>query len=125
MVSIIVPIYNTERYLEKCLTSIMQQTYQDLEIILINDGSKDNSGEIAASFVELDSRFVLIEQENQGVSTARNNGLDKAHGEYVLFIDSDDRMHPDMVSVLLTNCVDSKANISCCHILSYFLVNCR
>ncbi len=113
-VSIVVPIYNTEKYLNKCLTSIANQTYQDLEVILVNDGSKDGSGQIAASFAQRDSRFVLIEQKNQGVSTARNNGLEHAHGEYILFIDSDDRMDVAMVETLLNNCVKSDADISCC-----------
>lgn len=114
MVSVIVPIFNTERYLEKCLTSIMQQTYQDLEIILVNDGSIDRSGKIAASFAEQDSRFFLIEQENQGVSTARNNGLDHAHGEYILFVDSDDWLEPIMVEELVHNMKQSDTDISCC-----------
>ena len=80
MVSIIVPIYNTEKYLEKCLISIQKQTYQNIEVILVNDGSKDNSERIAVSFVQRDSRFVLFNQSNQGVSVARNHGLKKRMG---------------------------------------------
>ena len=114
MVSIIVPIYNTEKYLEKCLISIEKQTYQNIEVILVNDGSKDNSERIAVSFVQRDSRFVLFNQSNQGVSVARNHGLKKAHGQYVMFVDSDDWMEPDMIDVLVKNCQKTDADISCC-----------
>lgn len=114
MVSIIVPIYNTEKYLEKCLISIQKQTYQNIEVILVNDGSKDNSERIAVSFVQRDSRFVLFNQSNQGVSVARNHGLKKAHGQYIMFVDSDDWMEPDMIDVLVKNCQKTDADISCC-----------
>lgn len=114
MVSVIVPIYNTEKYLEKCLASIEKQTYQNIEIILVNDGSKDNSEKIAASFVQRDSRFILVNQNNQGVSAARNHGLNKAHGQYVMFVDSDDWMEPDMIEILVKNCQKTGADVSCC-----------
>lgn len=114
MVSIIVPIYNTEKYLEKCLISIEKQTYQNIEVILVNDGSKDNSERIAVSFVQRDSRFVLFNQSNQGVSVARNHGLKRAHGQYIMFVDSDDWMEPDMIDVLVKNCQKTDADISCC-----------
>lgn len=93
-ISILVPIYNAEKFLGDCLTSIISQSYINIEIILINDGSADNSLSIAKKFASKDSRIKIINQKNAGVSAARNAGLDQASGEYVLFIDSDDYL-PD------------------------------
>lgn len=89
-VSVIVPIYNTEAYLEACLDSLIGQTLQDIEIILVNDGSTDQSGEIAEAYSRKDSRIKLICQTNQGLGNARNAGLDLAKGKYIAFVDSDD-----------------------------------
>lgn len=89
-ISIIVPVYNSSKYLEKCFDSIKNQTYTDFEVIVINDGSTDCSGEICDKYAELDNRFKIIHKENGGVSKARNIGIDNAHGEYITFIDSDD-----------------------------------
>lgn len=89
-VSIIIPVYNVEKYLQRCLESIVNQTLQDIEIICVNDGSKDGSIEILEKFALKDSRIKLITQENAGVSAARNTGLDIAQGEYVMFLDGDD-----------------------------------
>lgn len=114
MVSIIVPIYNTEKYLQKCLRSIEEQTYKNIEVIMVNDGSKDNSEKIAASFIQRDARFILVNQNNQGVSAARNHGLDKAHGQYIIFVDSDDWLEANMIDVLVRNCQKTGADISCC-----------
>ena len=88
--SIIVPIYNVEQYLEECLNSIINQSIENIEVILINDGSTDLSKDIASKFVEKDKRFVLINQQNQGLSAARNTGIQMAKGKYIYFIDSDD-----------------------------------
>ena len=88
--SIIIPIYNVEEYLEECLCSIINQNIKDIEVILINDGSTDSSKDIANKFVESDKRFKLINQENKGLSSARNTGIQIAKGEYIYFIDSDD-----------------------------------
>ena len=90
LISVIVPVYNAEKYLAECVQSIISQTYRNLEIILVDDGSKDSSGSICDSFAEKDSRIKVIHQENAGVSAARNHGLDECHGEYVSFVDSDD-----------------------------------
>ena len=90
LISVIVPVYNAEKYLADCVQSIISQTYRNLEIILVDDGSKDSSGSICDSFAEKDSRIKVIHQENAGVSAARNHGLDECHGEYVSFVDSDD-----------------------------------
>ena len=90
MISIIVPVYNVEEYLEECLESIRKQTYQDIEVILINDGSTDGSQAICEYFCQTDKRFRLINQKNQGQSVARNHGVKESIGEYIMFVDSDD-----------------------------------
>ena len=90
LVSIIVPVYNTEKYLSKCLDSIVNQTYKNLEIILINDGSTDNSKAICEDFAKKDKRIQVINKENSGVSVSRNKGLSLAKGNYIAFIDADD-----------------------------------
>lgn len=100
VVSIIIPVYNTEKYLRECLESICIQTYSKFEVILINDGSSDNSGKICQEFAKKDKRFIVLEQNNKGVSSARNRGLDMAQGQYVLFIDSDDFVEKNYVEDL-------------------------
>ena len=107
MVSIIIPVYNLENYIENCLNSIINQTYKELEILCIDDGSKDRSGEIITKMTENDNRIVYIRQENAGVSAARNNGLDHAKGEYIMFADGDDYMHYQAVE-LLVKCIEEK-----------------
>lgn len=97
LISIIVPVYNVENYLRKCLESIINQTYKNLEIILINDGSTDNSGKICDEYAGKDNRVKVIHNENRGVSHSRNCGLDIAKGEYILFIDSDDTVKNNYV----------------------------
>ena len=89
-ISVIVPVYNTEKYLHRCIDSILEQTFTDFELLLINDGSKDNSGAICDEYAQKDSRVRVFHKENGGVSSARNLGLDKANGEWITFIDSDD-----------------------------------
>lgn len=113
-VSIIIPIYNTEDYLEKCLKSVLNQTYKNLEIILINDGSSDNSAEIAKKYEKIDRRVLYFEQKNSGVSSARNYGLDLATGDYILFIDSDDWVESTIVEKLLNRMHSQNVDISCC-----------
>lgn len=93
--SIIVPVYNTEPYLEKCILSLKEQTFTDIEIILIDDGSTDNSPQICDQFSRIDSRIKVIHKENGGLSDARNKGMAAASGEYILFVDSDDYIEPD------------------------------
>nr|WP_239667068.1 glycosyltransferase family 2 protein [Streptococcus mitis] len=90
MISIIVPVYNVEEYLEECLESIRKQTYQDIEVILVNDGSTDGSHAICERYCQMDKRFRLINQKNQGQSVARNRGVKESLGEYIMFVDSDD-----------------------------------
>ena len=89
-VSIIIPVYNAEKFLKKCLDSIVNQTFKDIEIICVNDGSKDNSLSILKEYQSKDSRIVIIDKENAGVSAARNDGIRKSTGEYITFVDSDD-----------------------------------
>lgn len=113
-VSIIIPIYNTEDYLEKCIISVLNQTYKNLEIILINDGSSDSSADIAKKYVEMDKRVLYFEQKNSGVSSARNYGLDLATGDYILFIDSDDWVESTIVEKLLNRMHSHNVDISCC-----------
>ena len=102
MVSVIVPIYNVEEYLEECLESIRNQTYTNIEVILVNDGSTDGSREICESYCEKDIRFRLINQENQGQSVARNRGVKESVGQYIMFVDSDDVVKEDLVEVLFS-----------------------
>lgn len=89
-ISVIVPVYNTANYLRKCLESIKNQDYNNYECIMIDDGSADDSADICREYAEIDDRFVLLQQENRGVSSARNAGLNRACGDYILFVDSDD-----------------------------------
>lgn len=114
MVSIIVPVYNVEQYLPECLSSILCQTYKDIEIILVNDGSTDRSGELCRVTAESDSRVILIEQKNAGLSAARNAGLDRVSGEYIMFVDSDDYISPYMVETMLKTIED--ADMAMCRV---------
>ena len=101
--SIIVPIYNVEKYLEKCLDSIYNQTYKEFEVILINDGSNDNSKLICDKYIEKDKRFKYFEQTNKGLSVARNKGVQESIGNYLLFVDSDDYLSFDLLQKLNNN----------------------
>ena len=112
-ITVIVPIYNAGQYLEKCIDSIINQTYTNLEIILVNDGSTDNSGAICDEYAKKDSRIKVIHKENGGLSSARNAGLDIASGEYVSFVDSDDWIEKDMLEVLYNACTSNDAELSC------------
>lgn len=98
LVSIIVPIYNVEKYIERCVESLCCQDYENIEIILVDDGSPDKSAMIIDKLAEKDSRIIIIHQKNQGVSAARNAGLDASHGSYIMFVDGDDWVESDYVS---------------------------
>lgn len=100
LISVIIPVYNIEDYLPRCLETISQQTYRHLEIILVDDGSTDRSGEICDAYVEKDNRACVIHQRNQGVWAARNSGKSAAHGEYLMFPDGDDYLHVDAVNLM-------------------------
>ncbi|MBQ6461370.1 glycosyltransferase family 2 protein [Candidatus Saccharibacteria bacterium] len=114
-VSVIVPIYNTGKYLPKCLNSIIGQTYQNLEIILVDDGSTDNSGKISDDFAKKDKRIKVVHQKNQGQSAARNTGLTKATGKYIGFVDSDDEIKNTFIEKLLSIYSDN-TSLSVCGI---------
>lgn len=109
-VSIVVPVYNVQTYLAKCLDSILSQTFSDIEVIVINDGSKDNSQEIINQYAE-HHNIITINKDNEGLSETRNKGLLKAQGEYVLFIDSDDYIAPNMVERMYNQAIKTKADI--------------
>lgn len=100
-VSIIIPVYNTQKYLKRCINSIIDQTYSNLEIFLINDGSTDNSLEICKEYEKIDERIFIISGENHGVSYARNIGIRKATGEYLYFADSDDYLETDAIEKMI------------------------
>lgn len=115
LISVIVPIYKVEQYLEKCIHSIIIQTYKNLEIILVDDGSPDNCPKMCDEYGSKDSRIKVIHKLNGGLSDARNAGLDIAKGEYIVFVDSDDYIHPEMVSILYNVIVKTEANIVQCN----------
>ena len=111
LISVIVPVYNAEKYLQKCLDSILEQTYQNLEIIIINDGSTDNSGQICQEYEKQDDRIIYIEKQNSGVSDTRNAGMDRMTGTYVTFVDSDDWLEPNYVKFLYEKVIEYQADI--------------
>lgn len=114
-ISIIVPVYNVEDYLKNCIDSILNQTFNDFELILVNDGSTDNSLKICKYYKSIDYRICIIDKHNEGLSSARNAGLDVAKGEYIGFVDSDDYIHPQMYEILYNYISDTKADISICN----------
>lgn len=115
-ISIITPVYNVEQYIEKCIDSILAQTFTDFELILVDDGTKDDSGVICDRYAEQDNRIRVIHKQNGGLSSARNAGLDIARGEYIGFIDSDDWIDKDMFSILHKNAITTNADIAVCNI---------
>lgn len=112
-ISVIVPVYNVEKYIRECVDSILVQTFTDFELILVNDGSRDNSGAICDEYAAKDKRITLIHQENQGQAAARNNAIAIAKGEWIHFVDSDDVIHPQMLEILY-GAVDETTQISMC-----------
>ena len=113
-ISIILPVYNVEKYLPECLDSVLAQTFQDWEVICVNDGSPDNCGKILNEYAPKDSRIKIITQKNQGVSVARNNGLKLAKGDYVCFLDSDDELAPNFLEKMYLALNATKADIAWC-----------
>lgn len=116
LVSIIIPIYNVEKYLERCVKSVIEQSYTNLEIFLVDDGSPDNSGAIADSLAKNDKRIKVIHQKNKGLSGARNTGIKQATGEWIMFVDSDDFIDSDMVKTMLNIAIKNKAEIVACNV---------
>lgn len=114
LISVIVPVYNTEKFVGRCINSIIVQTYKFIEIILINDGSTDQSGNICDEFAKKDKRITVIHKKNGGVSTARNVGISIAKGEFVTFVDSDDYIEPQMLERLISLCCKENVDIAAC-----------
>lgn len=117
-ISVVVAVYNVEDYLPRCIDSILQQTYSNLEILLVNDGSTDNSGAICHRYAQIDSRIVVIDKENGGLTSARKAGFEEAHGEYFVFIDSDDYLEKDYIETLFHCLTKNRSDIAIC---SYYL----
>lgn len=116
LVSVIIPVYNVEEYLCACLDSVLNQTYKNLEVILINDGSTDKSALLCDEYAKKDARVRVIHQINKGISETRNIGMKSAQGEWWTFVDSDDVIHPQMIEVLLNIASNNKdCKIVCCN----------
>lgn len=113
-VSVVIPVYNVEKFIGECVASVCKQTLKEIEILLVDDGSTDNGADVCEEWVKKDSRVRLIRQPNQGVSVARNRGVAEAKGAWIAFIDSDDWIEPDYIQVLYDNAVKTKADISIC-----------
>lgn len=120
LISIIIPIYNVEQYLSQCLDSVINQTYKNLEIILIDDGSTDNSGKICDDYALLDNRIKVFHKKNEGVSSARNLGLDNCTGDFIGFVDPDDFIELNMYEILYTEQQKTNADIVWCNYYNYF-----
>ena len=114
MISIITPVYNAEKYLEQTVECILSQSYTDIELILVNDGSVDSSGELCNALAKKDTRIKVVHKKNGGVASARNAGLDAASGEYIGWVDSDDLVHPDMYSIMMNAAIEYNADIVQC-----------
>src|SRR5699024_8862594 len=113
-ISIIVPVYNVEAYVEKCLQSISVQSIQAIEILVVNDGSTDKSGEICDAYAKKDARLKVVHEAKRGVSAARNTGVRHAVGEYIGFVDGDDYIEEKMYEQLYTNCIETGSDIAIC-----------
>lgn len=115
LLSVIIPTYNVEKYLDKCVESIVNQTYKNLEVILVDDGSTDDSGKICDEWTKKDERIKVYHKENGGLSDARNYGIEKSNGIYLSFVDSDDYIDKDMYLNLITGCEKYNKDIGCCN----------
>lgn len=114
MISIIIPVYNTEPFLKRCINSILNQSFRDYQLLLVNDGSTDNSLAICNEFASSDSRITVIDSVNKGSSSARNLGLDKATGDWIIHFDSDDWLEPDMLQILYNKAIETNSDIVAC-----------
>ncbi len=114
IISVIIPVYNVERDLQRCLDSVIAQTYSHIEILLVDDGSTDNSCMICDRYAGIDSRISVIHQKNGGVGKARNAGLDAATGDYISFVDADDWLEPEMLEKLLQKAQAADASVAIC-----------
>ena len=114
LISVIIPIYNLEQYIERCVRSVMAQSYKNLQIILVDDGSSDGSGAVCDALAQQDSRIKVIHKPNGGVSDARNFGVKAASGQFISFVDGDDYVHPEFIATLHTLCVENKCRMAQC-----------
>jgi glycosyltransferase involved in cell wall biosynthesis len=115
LVSVIIPVYNTEKYIRQCVDSVINQTYKNLEIILVDDGSTDNSTQICDCYAARDERVSVIHKENGGVASARNAGIKRINGDYFTFVDSDDYLLSAFTEKLLSVLLNSGSDIACCN----------
>lgn len=120
LISVILPVYNVENYLDRCIQSLLHQTYENLEIIVIDDGSTDSSGKLCDKYVRTDNRIYVIHQQNQGLSVARNKGIENSNGMYLTFVDSDDSVQPDMIEYLFYLIKKFDCKMSLCSHTVYF-----
>ena len=120
LISVIIPVYNVENYLSRCLDSVLNQTYKNLEIILVDDGSTDSSSLICDEYAEKDGRVKVIHKANEGAAMARNTGLDTATGEYISFVDSDDLINKEMIEKLYAGITENNCDIAVCGYWLYF-----
>lgn len=119
LITIIIPVYNVEKYLDKCIESALKQTYRNLEVILVDDGSTDNSGNICDLYKEKDKRVKVYHKKNGGLSSARNYALDRCKGDYIYFLDSDDFIHSQTIEVLYRILVNNQCDITCSEHVGY------
>ena len=119
-ISVVVPVYNVKKYLEKSFESIADQTYDNLEIVLVDDGATDGSGKLCDELAKKDNRVKVCHKVNGGLSSARNHGLLNATGDYIIFIDSDDYIHPDMISSLYSEIKRTDSDVAVCGIMNVY-----
>ena len=110
----VIPVYNAEKYIEKCANSLLQQSYTELELLFVDDGSQDQSWQILKKMAEKDKRIVLLHQQNAGTSATRNRGIEAASGEYLTFVDGDDYVGPDYMASLVEKMEESEADMAIC-----------
>lgn len=119
LVSVIIPVYNVEKYLKKCVESVLNQTYKNLDIILVDDGSKDSSGKMCDEWGKREKRVTIIHKRNGGLSDARNAGLDVARGNYYVFVDSDDYISSDMIEIMMDSAKRNSCEIAICNMIRF------
>lgn len=120
LISVIIPVYNVQKYLDKCVKSIVNQTYKNLEIILVDDGSTDSSGQLCDTWATIDSRIVVIHKPNGGLSDARNVGIEISHGKFYSFVDSDDFLENSSIEVMYTTMIENNCQIAVCNMLRVY-----
>ena len=120
MISVIVPVYNVEKYLDRCVKSILSQSFSDFELLLVDDGSPDRCGEMCDEYAKGDSRIKAFHKRNGGLSDARNFGIEKALGEYLMFVDSDDYIHEQMLETLHRLITENDADLAVCSAMDVF-----